>query len=704
MKLEKRADGAAIVYFDTPDSPVNVLSRELFDEFTPIIEQIEGDDSIRAVVLASAKPGTFIAGANLKQLVRIETPEEGEQLLAAAQKLLTRVYDSKKPFVAAIHGAALGGGLEVALSCRYRLAADDPKTVLGLPEVQLGLLPAGTGTQRLPRLIGLPQALPLLLTGRRLRAKQAYRLGLVDALTSPGGLTETAVQAALRLADGKLKPRRVKRNLMTRLLESGLGRGIVFNKAAAGVKAKTRGLYPAPGAIIECVKTGLSRGFAAGIAKEAELFGKLVAGPEAKSLIGLFESMTALKKPMDGAKPLPVRRLAILGGGFMGAGVAQISTGLVPVTVKDINEEVLGRCAKQVYGGLSKRVKRRSVTRFERDRQMARLHLTTDDGELAGCDLIVEAVFEDLDLKRKILAATESHVSPKAVFASNTSALPIADIAKEARHPERVLGMHYFSPVPKMPLLELIVTPATADWAVATARDFGIKQGKTVVVVKDGPGFYTSRILSPYIAEATMLVQEGSQVQEIDNALLDFGFPVGPLALVDEVGLDVAAHVARNFGELFAHRGFGASDAFARLNDAGYAGRKNKRGFYKYDDSKKGKKEVNEAAYKVLGSASRKSIPAEEVARRVALLMVNEAVYCLQEQIIASPQDGDVAAILGLGFPPFRGGPFRHVDAVGTGLLVETMQRLVDKHGPRFAPAPLLADMARENRKFHGDS
>ncbi len=702
MNLEVRPDGAAVIYFDTPNSPVNVLSRELFDELTPIFERIESDDSIRACVVASAKPGTFIAGANLKQLVRIENAEEGTALLAAAQALLVRIHASRKPFVAAIHGAALGGGLEVALSCHYRLAADDPGTVLGFPEVQLGLLPAATGTQRLPRLIGLPQALPLLLTGRRLRAKQAYRLGLVDALTSPGGLTETAVQAALKLADGTLRPRRVRRTLATRLLETAPGRGIVFRKAEAGVRAKTRGLYPAPLSILECVKTGLARGFDAGLAKEAELFGKLVAGPEAKNLIRLFESMTALKKPPAGAGPREVRRLGILGGGFMGAGIAQVSVGLVPVTVQDIKEEVLARCAKQVHDGLSRRVRRRSLTPFERDRRMTRLQLTTADDALAGTDLIIEAVFEDLELKRTILAATEAHVAPETVFASNTSALPIASIAAGARHPERVIGMHYFSPVPKMPLLELVVTPDTADWAVATARAFAVKQGKTVVVVRDGPGFYTSRILAPYLAEATMLVEEGAAVRDVDAALLDYGFPVGPLALLDEVGIDVVAHVARNFGQLYADRGLAGSGAFTRLYEAGYSGRKNRRGFYRYDGGKKGrKKQADERVYGVLGGAPRKPLAGDEMARRAGLLMVNEAVYCLQEEIVGSPRDGDVAAILGLGFPPFRGGPFRYVDAVGARGLVDTMKRLRDAHGARFEPAPLLADMARGNDRFY---
>ena len=702
MIATERHDDVLVLLFDTPDSPVNVLSRELFDEITPLLDELQRDDSLRACVLASAKPGTFIAGADLKQLAAIGTADEGATLVRGAQLILGLIAASPKPFVAAIGGAALGGGLEVALSCHYRLAADDPKTVLALPEVQLGLLPGASGTQRLPRQIGLVRALPLLLTGRRLRAGEAYRIGLVDALTSPGGLTETAVQAARGLADGTLTPRRRKRPLATRLLEGPLGRVIVFRKARAGVLAKTRGLYPAPLVILNCVKTGFARGIDAGLVRETELFGELVAGPEARNLIGLFEAMTALKKPQPGAAARPVRRLGVLGGGFMGSGIAAVSVPHVSVTVKDIDQGVLARCAKQIHDELGQRVRRGALTRFERDQRMSRLRLTDQDADLAAADLVIEAVFEDLELKRRILASTEEQIAPDAVFASNTSALPIASIAANARHPERILGMHYFSPVPKMPLLELIAAPATADWAVATARAFGVRQGKTVIVVKDGPGFYTSRILSPYIAEATRLVEEGVRVDAIDRALLDFGFPVGPLALLDEVGIDVAAHVSRNFGELYADRGLGSTGSFERLHEAGYSGRKNKRGFYRYSgDSKRGSKPVNDAVYGVLGGAPRKALSSAEISQRLVLLMVNEAVWCLQEQVIGSPRDGDVGAVLGLGFAPFRGGPFRYVDGMGSRTVVETMERLRDAHGARFEPAPLLRDLARDDRRFH---
>ena len=711
VKLDKRSDGVALITFDTPDSKVNIISRELFDEIAAVLDAIESDEGVRACVLASAKPGTFIAGANLKQIRAIESEAEGTRFSSNGQALLDRIAASRKPFVAAIDGPALGGGLEVALACHYILASDDPKTVLALPEVMLGLLPGGGGTQRLPRRIGLPEALPLMLTGRRLRAKRAHRMGLVDALTSPGGIAETAAKAAMQLAEGKLRRPEPRRPRINRLLETALLRPIVFRKARAQVAAQTRGNYPAPPSIIDCVAAGYSGGMKAGLEREAELFGKLTVSPVAKNLIGLFENMNEMKKPLEGADGRTVKRLGVLGGGFMGSGIATVSLPLVPVTVKDISDDVLGRCAGAVKSGLDRRVRSRAITSFERDRQMAALQLTTDGNDLAGAELVVEAVFEDLELKRRILADTEAVIAPSTVFASNTSALPIAEIAAVAQHPERVLGMHYFSPVPKMPLLEIIETEQTAPWAVATARDIGIKQGKTVIVVKDGPGFYTSRILSPYLGEAMLLVEEGVRIEEIDRALKNFGYPVGPMALLDEVGIDVVAHVARNFGELYAHRGLGGGGSFGLLHEAGYAGRKNGRGFYLYDNGgqaggkkKKGKakkKQVNEAVYAVVGDAPRRTVPADQIARRLSLLMVNEAVYCLDEGVIASPRDGDVGAILGLGFPPFRGGPFTYLDSLGPAEAVAAMEKLRDDHGPRFEPAPLLQRMAREGGSFY---
>jgi len=702
LSLKKRGDGVAVLLFDTPKRPVNVLSAGMLEEAGPLMEEVESDDAVLAVVLASAKPDGFIAGADLDVVVKM-TAEEAEAISRGAHAWLGRVASSRKPFVAAIHGAALGGGLEVALACRYRIASDHPKTVLALPEVMLGVLPAAGGTQRLPRLIGLQRALPMLLTGKRVRAAQAYRHGLVDALTSPGGLVETAAKAALALAKGTLKPGRDKQPLTEKPLALPPLRAWALGKAREEVMRKTRGLYPAPLEILACVEKGLADGMEAGLEEEAVRFGALVGGEKAKYLIRLFDAMTALKKAPKGEAPREVRRLGVLGAGLMGEGIAAVSLPLASVVLKDVSEEGLARAARGLRKGLDRRVRSGALTRLERDRQWYGLRPTTRPEDLAGCDLVVEAVFEELALKRKVLAETEEAISPEAVYASNTSALPISEIAAKAKVPERVVGMHYFSPVPKMPLLEVVVARKTAPWAVATARAFGAAQGKTVIVVKDGPGFYTTRILAPFINEAVVLLDEGAAIPALDAALLEFGYPVGPVALLDEVGIDVAAHVSKDLGKAFASRGAAPSATFTKLFDAGYRGRKNARGFYRYPKERPsgGRKEVNAEVYAFFGGESRTRMPAEDLVDRLALLMVNEAVWCLAEGVVASPRDGDAGAVLGLGFPPFRGGPFRHVDALGAAAVVERMEELAAAHGKRFTPAPLLVEMARTGMRFH---
>jgi 3-hydroxyacyl-CoA dehydrogenase/enoyl-CoA hydratase/3-hydroxybutyryl-CoA epimerase len=699
LSLERREDGVAVVTIDTPNSSINILSSELFDEFRAVLDSIEGDASIVAAVLASGKRDNFIAGANVKEFLSFERADQGAELSRNGHQLLDRIAAGRKPVVAAIHGLTLGGGLEVALACHYRLATDSPKTVFGLPEVTLGLLPGAGGTQRLPVLVGLRAALPMLLTGQRVRAQRALRMGLVDAIASPGGLVETAATAAARLARGELYRRQPARKFLDRILELPLVRDQVLHHAQVAAARKTRGLYPAPPAILECVAAAWKGN---GPARESELFGALCASPESKSLVRLFLATTELKKPRSEAEPRRIERLGVLGGGFMGAGICGVSLEHVPTIVKDISPQALGRCARAVDEGIEKRVKSGSLTRLAGDRQRSRLTLTTRYEDLQRCDLVIEAVFEDLELKRRVLADVEACVGEQTVFASNTSALPIGEIATGARRPECVVGMHYFSPVHRMPLLEVIAAEHSADWAVETARVFGMRQGKTVIVVRDGPGFYTTRILAPFLNEAMVLLEEGADIEELDRSIKDFGYPVGPIALLDEVGIDVGAHVSAHLGAAFADRGMDSSHALEVLAAAGYAGRKNGRGFYKYPPpGSRARKQVNTDIYRFFGGSRRSGVGRADAMARLSLLMVNEAVHCLQEGIIASPIDGDAGAVLGLGFPPFRGGPFHYVDCVGAGHVVDWLEVLQKRLGQRFAPAQLLVDKARNGGTFH---
>jgi len=694
LTLEKTRDVARI-WFDDPDEKMNVIKPAMMEELSQTLDQIESDSSLRAVVLISAKEGCFIAGADINMFAEMPGSEEAIARAREGHALLTRLAEMRIPTVAAVRGVCLGGGLEVALACQYRIAAEDAETSFGLPEVKLGLLPGLGGTQRLPRLIGLTAALDLLLTGKNLYPRKARKLGLIDELVQPHALAEAAIRFA---RDPKHRKR--KRKLAVRFLESPLGRGLVFSQAAKRVQKQTAGNYPAPFEILKCVRTGMSKGLAVGIETEIAAFDRLVRTEESKNLVRLFFGMNASRKNPHADKAVPVKNLGILGAGLMGAGIAEVSAPKgYRVFLKDLDAGALGRGEKMIGKAYHKKVKRKIWTPFERDRIFSMIHGVTDDASLARCDLVIEAVFEDLALKRRVLEAVEAQLPEHAVFASNTSSIPIAQIAEAAKRPEQVIGMHYFSPVAKMPLLEIVVTDRTSEQALATAVEVGIEQGKHIIVVKDGPGFYTTRVLGPMLNEAVLLLREGASVEDIDRAMFRFGFPVGPVKLMDEVGIDVGAHVGDVFAPMMADRGVQPDDTLKRMVAAGYAGRKNGKGFYVYDDGKA--KGINSEVYRFFGGADRKTIDPDHIVERLSLAFCNEAVWCLQEKIIAKPADGDLGAILGLGFPPFRGGPFRHLDTLGPAEAHARLEALADSLGPRFKPAPLLADY--RDRSFHAD-
>ncbi len=717
-------DGVAVLTLDQPDSPVNTLSPQTGEAFAQLLSRAEADAQVRAVVFISGKKDGFVAGANIDFLQTITSAAEAEQVSRQAQAGFDRLERFAKPVVAAIHGAALGGGLEWALACTYRIATDSPRTQLGLPEVQLGLLPGAGGTQRLPALIGAQAALDLILAGKSVKAQKAKKLGLVDEVVPAPILRALALTRARELADGKLKPQRGgkpagkglggllqgltdRERLMELALEDNpLGRKVLFEQAKKQVLKKTRGKYPAPLKALEAIRVGLESGRQKGLEAEARLFGELVVSDVSRRLVEVFFATTALKKENGTSNPdvkaRKVERVGVLGGGLMGGGIAYVTSALqgVPVRVKDKDLAGAGRALKQVQGVLDERVKRRSLSWREAAQKSALVTAGTDYAGFGRVDLVIEAVFEDLALKHRVIAETEAVTREDCIFASNTSSLPITELAKGAKRPENVIGMHYFSPVHKMPLLEIITHAGTADWVTATCVEVGRRQGKTVIVVNDGVGFYTSRILAPYLNEAAFLLAEGADIRELDRALVDFGFPVGPITLLDEVGIDVAHKVAPIMEKAFGKR-LAAPDAFDKVIADGRLGRKNGRGFYKYGGKGK-KKEVDASIYALLPrGAERVRLDREEMAERCSLQMVNEAIRCLGEGVLRSARDGDVGALFGLGFPPFLGGPFRYADSLGADALLQRLEHLQDKHGARFTPAPLLVELAHKNGRFH---
>lgn len=701
------ADGIAVVTFDLPGSPVNIFTAAVRDAFPPMLARLQADATVRAIVFVSGKPDSFIAGADAEELGRIGSATEAERLSREGHALLDRVERSRAPVVAAIHGACLGGGLELAMACAYRIATDHPKTTLGLPEVQLGILPGGGGTQRMPRLVGLATALDMMLAGKAVKARKARAIGLVHEVVHPAILRQVALARARELAAGTraIPAPQGGRGAQAALLESNsLGRAVVFRKAREQVLAKTRGNYPAPLAILDAVAAGYAsreRGFA----EEARRFGELTQTPVARELSYLFFATTAMKKdpgvPGTAPAPHPVPRIAVLGAGFMGAGIAAVTAQQgIGVALKDAAHERVLAGLRGVRDILRQRLDRKAITRRQFADQLALVHGTVSHDGLAGVPLVVEAVFEDLRVKHEVLRDVEPLLPPHGVFASNTSTIPIAAIARAAARPERVLGLHFFSPVEKMPLLEVIVTPGTAPDAVTTAVAYGRRLGKTIVVVRDGPGFYVNRILAPYINEAGRLLDEGATIDAIDRALVAFGFPVGPMTLLDEVGLDIAGKSGAIVREAFGAR-MEPSQALQAVVRAGRLGRKGRSGFYAYDA--KGRKQgVDASVYDLLPTGRpRGDVPAAEIVQRCTLAMVNEAARCLEEGIIASPRDGDIGAVFGIGFPPFRGGPFRHADALGVARVVEELEELEARFPGRFAPAESLVQLARRGGRFH---
>jgi 3-hydroxyacyl-CoA dehydrogenase / enoyl-CoA hydratase / 3-hydroxybutyryl-CoA epimerase len=705
-------DGIAIIRLDQPGKPVNVLSAAMVEALTGIIERLErGEAGARAAVLVSEKPGVWIAGADIEEFKDFRTAEDAERASRAGHELLGRLERLRIPTIAAVDGVALGGGLEVALACTYRLASDSPKTKLGLPEVQLGILPGAGGTQRLPRLVGLRGALDMMLTAKQLDARRAKKLGLVDEVVPAAGVLQAALHFARDVVAGRREPRLARAKGSPQSMENLPGmRGFIFRKAREGVMAKTHGLYPAPLRILEVVEKGLDLPIEEALALEARAFGELAVTPQARSLVHVFFASTEAKNAPspageegqgDASEPVRggrVDRVVVVGAGFMGAGIATVSAEKeIQVRLKDVKPEAAAKGLQTAHRSLVERARKRRRPRYETTALTDRVTASTEYTGVGNADLVIEAVFEDVELKHRVIREIEAHAGERTILGTNTSTIPIARLAEASVRPENVIGLHFFSPVEKMPLLEIIVTPQTSPYATATSHQYAKRIGKTPIVVNDGPGFYVNRILGPYMNEAALLLEEGVAVDAIDRAMVKWGYPVGPITLYDEVGLDVAAKSGRVLADAFGAR-IHETKVVEKMVGDDRLGRKNGRGFYRYEAGKRAG--VDESVYALIGAPQRRSMPQEEIQERLALGMINEAVRCLEDGVLRSARDGDVGAIFGIGFPPFRGGPFWYVDECGAADVVDRLRALERQHGARFAPAPLLLEHAERGARF----
>jgi len=722
-------DGIGRIVIDRPDDSVNAINSELLEDLAAAVRTARSYEKLKGLVVASAKNGQFVAGADLKMVGRADDPGQLSNVSRRFQAVLDELAWLPCTTVAAINGPALGGGLELALACDYRVGIESPSLTTGQPEVNLGLVPAGGGTQRLPRLIGLPAALDLILSGRRLNARRAKRIGLLDEVVHPTVLAQAAQTWARKPKRPLDRPLHLDFSTRAAIDIAELtppGRRIMYQQARASVIARTKGQYPAPLRALEAIEIGLEQGMAAGLEAEAQAFADLAGSETAKHLIWLFMATQRQKRlpgtlgpprvesrtssPQEGSRETSVTRVGVVGAGFMGAAIAEVSAAAGgSVRLKDVKPEAVAKGLSSIRKMLDSGVKRRRFDAREAQHIMQRVSGTTDYSGFHNAELVIEAVFEDLKIKQQVIQELEANIKPTAAIASNTSAIPIKEIARQAKNPERIVGMHFFSPAERMPLLEVIRPDGAADWALQAAVALGTRMGKTVIVVADSPGFYTSRVLGVMMNEAAVMLTEGARIEEIDNTMTAFGFPVGPFVLYDEVGLEVAQHAGESVERAFADR-VPRTNVVPQLIAAGHTGRKANAGFYLWHTSslprpirdlvKRPTHTVNPSIYRLAGAKEQRTFGEQYIQDRLALLFVNEAIRCLEEGVLQSAVDGELGAVLGLGFPPFRGGPFHYADNFGLSKLADKLSSLAQAHGSRYVPTALLVQRTREGRTF----
>jgi len=702
IRREVTDDQICVLTFDRPGSPANIFDKAVLRELDAHLDFITGNENLRGVVVTSAKPSIFVAGADIKSFGSNSDGAGLREFIELGQGVFNRLSILRIPTVAAIHGAALGGGFEVALACSYRIASNEKATKIGLPEVQLGILPAWGGSTRLPRLIGLPKALDIILAGKTVAAKQALKYGMIDELAPREYLVDVAKK---RILSGAAAHPKRKGGLLLKVMNSGIASSMIEKKARQNVMSKTRGHYPAPLKALEVVTQGLTRGIEGSLALEAEGVEQLAGTEACQSLVRVFFLQERAKKisankELAEMKVAPVRKVAVIGAGVMGAGIAQWSASRgIGVVLRDINTEQVAKGVATISKLFHDGVKRRALTPVEGRAGMDRVYPCPGEFPLTGVEIVIEAAVEKMELKKQIFQKLDAVAGPNTILATNTSALSISELAQATSHPERVVGIHFFNPVHKMQLVEVVVGRQTAPEVTQRAVRFVQQLGKLPVIVQDSPGFLVNRILMPYLIEAGHLFETGARIEDIDESMLDFGMPMGPLRLIDEVGVDVSQHVADNLAQKYSSR-MTTPAVLPRMLEAKLVGKKGGRGFYLH--GAKGKEPVvNMETDKFQLSKDSANFDRKALRDRMVYLMINEAARCLEERIVASPEDVDFGMIMGTGFAPFRGGPLRYADRLGIETIVAEMNDLAARGETRFAPCELLKQMAREHKTFY---
>lgn len=708
IRVERPEPGLAVVVLDPPHRSLAVLDAPLLRDLDQVVQDLQADRELKGIVFAGREPLQFAAGADVEGISKLSDRKDALEVVRFVHGIFQRIQDLKPTTVAAVGGAVPGGAFELSLSCNWIIAADDPKTRIGLPETMLGIIPGWGGSHRLPRRVGLPTALDAILSGRLFAARPAWKKGLVDRLTYPGKLVEVASDVAM----GRMKLKRKKRGASKWLVDRNpIARLIIDGKVTKQVEKKTRGAYPAPIVAKDLVLSNFSADAKKMVEREAEAVADLAIGSVCKSLVGIFFASEAAKKYARGTKeqrPRKLQRGAVIGGGVMGGAIAgSMAEKGLDMRLIDLSRDALDAALLDQANTVNRKKKRRRMKPHEANAAIDRLTVSQEMDGLARAEIVLEAVAERMDVKRSVLGSVAEQVAEDCIIATNTSSLSVTAMAASIPHPERVVGMHFFNPVRKMPLVEIVLGEQTSEQAAVEVAALAARMGKTPVVVKDVAGFLVNRLLGPYLDEAVRLFVAGVDPERIDRLMLDFGMPMGPLRLLDEVGLDIATHAAQSLHGAYGERMIPCAGIQAMSSDK-RLGVKTGWGFYRHPKGKGKKPELSSDLAGFQQDDSARDLDDAAICDRLILSMVNEAARCMAEDITKTPEDLDLATVFGMGFAPFRGGLLHYAEAEGWASILARLEAIASAPdvvgrpggGAKFMPAQWMRDMVENEQSL----